>query len=342
MNLDDSTRSVLFRLDDQEAAVWSVAEIANYLQDGYNQFCRRTRVLFDVIVAPSAPNAADHCAPWEESYLDVFFGARNYTAPWEKEWVDGGAGPAAATSPAERVFLTAPLDAGAVLPGVELSEQVIEVDRATWNGFALLPDYTRRIAPAFSSYEKQGGQPYTFTIDGDGKNFLRLIPIPPGTGTVYDYSYSGDSKEIVFSSSSTEFDDAVIDGPSDGVVLDVPGEFPEGPGGVVLDVLSETRNTRVEFFRLGMPLSSHQWEIPDAFVKYPEFFAQSKALGRDGPGQDPKLAQHFMERFELGVTRAMARVAKLQSQEAATFGRKDGGRYPSNFPANYGIPRSGP
>lgn len=55
ITLNEATTDVLKRLDDESAEEWSRDEIAIYLQDGVDNFCRRTKCLYDVVVIPNEP-----------------------------------------------------------------------------------------------------------------------------------------------------------------------------------------------------------------------------------------------------------------------------------------------
>ena len=99
------------------------------------------------------------------------------------------------------------------------------------------------------------------------------------------------------------------------------------PFGIPRRLYSDTNNTRVEYFRLGKDLASDQIELPDRFVKYVEFYAQAKCLERDGPGQDLKLAAHFMERFLEGERRMALRIG--ENRRAVTGKIGSSGRVPT-------------
>lgn len=79
-------------------------------------------------------------------------------------------------------------------------------------------------------------------------------------------------------------------------------------------------NTRVEYFRLGKDLHEYGSELPDRFMKYVEYFAQAKALEREGPGQDLKLSQHFMERYGQGVQRMVLRLGEMRRAVVGKIG----------------------
>lgn len=55
VSLEAAISDVLARLDDDASQIWSRDEIALYLQDGVDQFCRRTKCLFDIVMIPNEP-----------------------------------------------------------------------------------------------------------------------------------------------------------------------------------------------------------------------------------------------------------------------------------------------
>lgn len=56
--------------------------------------------------------------------------------------------------------------------------------------------------------------------------------------------------------------------------------------------------------------------LPAAFAKYLRYFVLSLAFLRDGEGRNPTLAQHFSQRFQMGVT-FLARIGKFASRARA-------------------------
>lgn len=109
---------------------------------------------------------------------------------------------------------------------------------------------------------------------------------------------------------------------------EVPEYFPMGGQfGIPRRLYSDTSNTRVEYFRLGKDLDEYGFELPDRFVKYPEFFACAKALERDGPGQDIGMAAHFMERYAEGVARMRKRLSENRRAVVGKIGQA--GRVPT-------------
>jgi hypothetical protein len=64
----------------------------------------------------------------------------------------------------------------------------------------------------------------------------------------------------------------------------------------------------IEYYKRGvLSGSSSTFEIQDRYLKYLEHFAMAMAFARKGPGQDMKMAGHYMARYEAGVERVKAR-----------------------------------
>jgi hypothetical protein len=111
-----------------------------------------------------------------------------------------------------------------------------------------------------------------------------------------------------------EYDDGAPDGVLFGTwgdLREIPEHFPMGAQyGIPRRLYSDDANTRVEYFRLGKDWDENGSELPERFLKHVEYYAQAKCLERDGPGQDLKLAGHFMERFDSGVRRMVRRLGE--------------------------------
>lgn len=60
-------------------------------------------------------------------------------------------------------------------------------------------------------------------------------------------------------------------------------------------------NTRIEFFRYGADLDSNPYEIPRHWARKTRHYAMWRALDRDGPGQDLKVANHFKLRWSIAL-----------------------------------------
>jgi hypothetical protein len=55
MRLEDAVSAVASRLGDLDNKSWTRAELALYLQDGYDAMCHDGAILFDTVVIPNLP-----------------------------------------------------------------------------------------------------------------------------------------------------------------------------------------------------------------------------------------------------------------------------------------------
>jgi hypothetical protein len=106
-----------------------------------------------------------------------------------------------------------------------------------------------------------------------------------------------------------------------GILRHQTGDFPAGgPWGTPTRRHPDTANTRVETIRLGRNWTHHASELPSPYQKYILFWAMAKAYERDGPGQSVEMAQHFTERFEMGVYRLTHHVNQMVPERVGRFG----------------------
>lgn len=87
---------------------------------------------------------------------------------------------------------------------------------------------------------------------------------------------------------------------------------------------SGDNDTRIEYFYRPADLSSDTTalQIPDVYAKVVRHYVLARALEREGPGQDEKLSQHFMSRFEEGVKRAIERTRRAESRRMPSIGAR--------------------
>ena len=323
MNLYSSVNTVLKRLDDYPAIageqVWTRAELELYLKDGYAAFCRQTKCLLDFFYPENVPDAGNYVGTWELGYYQsgmIAVGLLAFTGGyWERDYAEAsGTGPINSTQPWEATYL-------ATIFPVSLHpvpEDNVAVDRATHDWQQLEPEFTRWLEENDRSYQTTPGRPTRFAMDRDGMSRLRVVPAGDGLATTY--TVSGTFGLLRSAGDADGFGTWAPIG-SWGVLKEVPEHFPMGaPYGIPRRLYSDTNNTRVEYFRLGKDLDEYAFELPDRFAKYVEFYAQSKALERDGPGQDAALAQHFMGRFQDGVRRMVLRLSENKRSRLSAIG----------------------
>lgn len=320
MKLRDAVVSAQRRLDDEDGVVWTTGELELYAKDGYDLLCRRSKCLFDIHVIDNVPQTGNWSTDLER-YLGEQkpgFGltdARlNFTAGYERDNRLGGQvggsveGPTPATSPHEGAQFD-DFDMPTEVATGRLPNNVVDVVRVTWDEWELTPENSRDMRRQDIQYERrEGGDPRHYTMDKDGLMTIRLVP--PARGDA-DYPTVVGSWGIM-----TQTDDSTIAvSGSWGFLRESEGAFPAGgPHGTPTRMHPALKNTNVEIARLGRPLTEHLFEIPEAHVKYVIFWMMHRALKKAGPGQDLKLAKHYSDRFELGISRMKVRLRKVNKE----------------------------
>ena len=330
--LDQAAYTVLDRLSDTECKVWSFDEIKLYLQDGHDEFCRRTKCLFDIHVIENVPPTGNWQTDLEKYFAQQRSGWGLTDEPFHMtgnernfgtEGRVGGtyAGPAGITNPGQLSFDTA--DTPSDVPGGTLPDSTVEVLRVTYDNRALTGLGSQEARLIDPNYMNRSGDPQFFTFDKDGINYLRVIPRATGTA-VYDtidgsWGTMKETDDTTVTAVTTEVTGATTGG--FGILRHRTGDFPSGgPWGTPTRRHPSTANIAVERARLGRDWNTHPTELPSVYQKYVLFWAMAKAYHRDGPGQSIELAGHYSERFEMGVYRLTHRVGDMTPERIGRFG----------------------
>jgi hypothetical protein len=318
MNIKNAIENVLSALQDEEQSIWNnVSEIERYLREGYDRFARETLCIFDIAYADNVPYAGSHTAEWEVDFLVHVNGEFQLTGgEWEHAYIDNGIGPAGITSPWEADYANPQLFLGTS----ELPHSLIEVDRVTYDNYRIQPFASAQKRQIDPRYQLNAGPTHAYAFDEDGTYVIRKIPFPAASADVYDFS---GSRGFLRVANGNEFgtDEDIIG--TRGILRVAPEHFPSGRRGGIKAVHRDGANVRVEMFRKGV-FPEEEFEIPDRYVKYLEYYAIAKALHRESAGQDLKLSEHFMLRFESAVARTTKRMALVQQERMGTLG--PGGR----------------
>jgi hypothetical protein len=342
VTLNDLISGTLGRLDDDDAEIYSRDEIGVYVKDGYDQLCRRSRCLWDMAYIENLPAVGNYSSDEEFEMMKqvpgvLLTGKRNFTREVDREFAPAGSvGPAACSTHADIPMMD-------LIEGVEskanpmgqLPREMVEVERATHDLVTLLGEFSYGMSREINNrYESQGGDPGWFTLDKDGIFTLRRYPTGDGEAVYGEVSgYWG------LETYDSEYTGSIV-GEWGGLTYD-PEEFPiGGPWGAPTRRHPDTNNTRVEYIRLGRDLDAYPMEVPRGYKRYIEFWACSRALKRDGPGQDLKLAKHYSDRFEVGVARLTSRVKEAEAEYTGHIGYGPSGAVSAplriNLPYNYG------
>jgi hypothetical protein len=326
MKLQEVAASVLRRLDDEEAVVWSNDEIELYIKDGYNKFCRETKCLFDIHVIENVPQVGNWSNDLERYLAEQTPGMGltdaklHFTEETERDksltgQVGGSVtGPVVGTSPADGIYAETFNLPTKVRTG-DLPNSTVDVLRVTWDEYELTPEESADMRRLDVQYERrEGGDPRHFTLDKDGLFTLRLIP-PALADAVYP-TIDGSWGTMTQTS-----DTAISVVGSYGILREVEGAFPGlGVHGSPTQQHPATKNIAVEIARLGRSLDTHAFEIPASYIKFVIFWAMHRALKSDGPGQDQKLAKHYADRYQMGVQRMESRLKKTQKEHVLKMG----------------------
>jgi hypothetical protein len=176
-------------------------------------------------------------------------------------------------------------------------------------------------------------------MDQDGWQNLRLVNVP--TFMTQQEAFTGKYGPIRQVTSYSMDQEPVVG--SYGVIRSVPQHFIcTSQYGAVRKFVEDITNTRVEMFRLGKPLHEGQFEIPDRMVKYVQWWALHRAYSMPGESENPKLAEHFKQRFLAALERVKNRINSVNRDRALAMGSKRThikDNYLEHFPADFGYSR---
>lgn len=198
--------------------------------------------------------------------------------------------------------------------GGKLPTNCREVIRVAYNRRTLVGKGSDWVRRHDSQYQIRQGDPQIYTLDKDGLRFLRLVPSAGGNANYNSTDGTRGSQRFTDESGIT------VSG-SRGILRTRTGNFPSGgPWGTPVRHHPDVWNVRVDHYRLGRDLTRFPFELPDFFMKYVYYYAMGMAFRREGPGQDIKLADHYMERFEMGVERLKKYRADLERMRMIQMG----------------------
>jgi hypothetical protein len=319
MLLDPLVTNVLRKLDDTMNEVWARAEIGIYARDGYDDFARRTKCIFDVVVLENTPPVGGvgsdlqrYLAERTPDGATVSDRRIHFTQPGERDTLNA---PIAGVDAIPINATDASQATGRMNVG-RLPEGTLAVFRVAWDRGTLDHETPQSLRQRDPLFETRDGDPSSWLWGEDGLLGLRIWPAASG-----DASY--DTYDGLWGLENYTDDSAVVEDPASdgwGIPYD-EGEFPSGglwgfPGRLHPDL----KNIVIEIARLGRDPQAYDFEIPRVFLKAIGFYAMSKALKRDGPGQDLKLSQHFLDRYELAVAQMEKRLRGPQAEKRGAIG----------------------
>jgi len=184
--LQDLLDAVQYRLGDPSGLIWRRDEIREYAIDGYNALCMETGCLWDTDVLPDWAYAFNCTSSYElRTFVggEVIEGMAQYTAEFERDYVNNLNGPANHNYhwEANEGWVDQLLPAAVV----DLTEELYEIERATWNSSLIAPLRSRELEQSESRYELNRGQVEAYTQDKDGLRRLRKWRVPAAAYVPY-------------------------------------------------------------------------------------------------------------------------------------------------------------
>lgn len=325
--LADLRREVLTWLGDLDEQVWTGPEVTLHLVNGYQQLATAQRLFWDWIYLENLPRGFNYTQPWERAFVTASggfdFGVANYTFDDERRmWGDERLrlGPANYTSPFEATdgHLSHAAASTDIPATADLPKTVASIDRVTWDNRGIDALTTRAMERMDARYEFTRGEVYGFLWQKDGIRTLRKVRVPAAqAATVAIEGAWG----LLRSAGALN---SVTSTGSWGLPRQVPSFHPIGTErfGAPRRPYLDGTNVRVEHHRLGRALSDDRTiaELPCRYTSYLQDYALSQLYARNGPGQDPKLAKHFADRWTRDLQRIANRIDRMGKNRTPILG----------------------
>lgn len=217
-----------------------------------------------------------------------------------------------------------------------LPSHFYRMDRVVWNSRKVYPVRRNRLELMDARFETTTGDVDYYSLDGDGIMNMRKFPVPSSSRALTDTDGFGIPRSLA----DLETDTSTSFGIPRRMSAELSPPETDREWGIPRKTISkEASNTRIEFSKRPDELSGHDntFDLPDQYVTYVRHFAMGKALERESAGQDLQLSKHYLQRYEVGVSRVIRRRKKNASRPLRQFGgvrrRIDRGpQWPWNFP----------
>ena len=338
--LDNLVERVLHRLGDSAQTVWTYAEIEGYLQTGTRELAAAVPVVWDRLYLENLP-AGFHCtADWEEELADFRYGVASYTYPEELLYIDDEEMEhdeiyqANHTSPSDIHYLE-DIGASTAMRGtVELPDELVAIERATWDNRGIDATSPGRLRQADDQYQETAGEVFAYSWRHEGPRTFRKIRVP----AVMADTYEVDGNWGILCDPS-DIGDPEVEG-TWGLPRRIPYHYPMGDAegwGLARRVYRDGKNVCVEHFRRPT-VTATESEIPDRYNVYLAHYCQWKALVRNGPGQDYKLAQLYKTWWDRGLVRIRSRSQKQSRDRIGRWGGTTGTPSSSGRPPRPKLP----
>lgn len=338
--LDNIVERVLHRLGDSAQTIWQFDEIEGYLQHGAREMSASVPTVWDQIYLENLPAGFHATSDWEEDLVDFHYGVASYTFPDEADYIDDeemeldDVFQANHTSPSDIEFMEGVGASTAMRGIVELPDELVAIERATWDYRGIDATSPGRLRKLDDQYQQTPGEVFGYAFREEGPRTFRKIRVPTAVADTY----------VVEGSWGILRDPADIDDPEVegtwGIPRIIPGHAPMGDTegwGLPRRVYRDGKNVRVEHWRLPV-VSPTESELPDRYFLYLGHYCQWKALTRNGPGQDYKLAQFYKTLWDRGLRRIRDRGERQSKERVSRMGGSTGSPSVSQRPPRPKLP----
>lgn len=313
---------VLHRLGDSDQKIWQYDEIENYLRHGAREMVTAVPVVWDMLYLENLPAGFSHTADFEADYIDFHYGVAQYTFPEELPYIDDSEMEhdellqANHTGPSDIDYLVGGGASTAMRGTAELPDDLVAIERATWDFRGIDATAPSRLRQADDQYEDTAGEVFAYSWRQEGPRTLRKIRVPSAMADTYVVDGSwGILRD------PSDIEDPDIDG-TWGAPRRIPNHayFGSTEGwGLPRRVYRDGKNVKVEYWRQPV-IGVTESELPDRYFIYLTHYCQWKALLRNGPGQDYKLAQFFKTMWDRGLTRIKSRGIQQTKDKVSRMG----------------------
>ncbi len=180
ITLDQSLARIRRKLNDIKMEVWTDDQLKDYLQCGYEAFCRDTECVFDMVMFDNQPLTANYTKDSDREYMDQPVLAKfNITRPCEEQYVDGeDAVCSNHTRPSDAEYMTEDGHEPTTRAIGRLPETFVKVERVTHNWLRLMPEFDRYHRLTRTAYQTLEGNVFSYQMDQDGMFALRVVNVP--------------------------------------------------------------------------------------------------------------------------------------------------------------------
>lgn len=331
---------VLHRLGDSDRKIWDEPEIDGYLRQAALQIAVMVRLVWDQAYLEDVPPGFHCTSEFERGLLEFGFqyGVASCNHEWELEygenaglWTADDTRFANHTSPADLLHIVA---AGAYITGeptLPVPVPLVEIERAAWDQRTMDAVAPRHMMDWDSRFELTQGEVIAYTWRKDGNRMLRKIRVPNQLPTLMTTDGTWGIARNVADASLTSMSGTW------GIPRRIEGWHPIGSTvgyGTPRRFYYDQINVKIEFWRkfevecrlsnlVDGQIQRYAGELPRRYFMYMADYCQWRALIRQGPGQDYKMAQLYKDRWERNLGRLYERVQRRDQERVYRAGGND-------------------